>query len=114
SAASIAESSRTSLDEEYGDMLEEASREDRIKEERRRSSGSTATFSSFHSNANGKYRSTHSRPGSFDWMAPTRRTASIESASSSPTVAQHNQFSFASSSDRAAHGRTESQEWARF
>lgn len=103
---------RTSLDEEVGDTDEENVRDKMIYHDlQRRSSGS-----SFHSFAsrNSQQVGGHSRPSSIDFSLSKhgRRTASIESASSSPTVAQHNQFVF---TPPAAHaGVRSSQDWDRF
>lgn len=87
---------RTSIDyddAEAGDTDEELLREEQARNEqerRRRSSGSSfQSMSSF------------SRPPSFDYTSTSkhgRRTASIESASSSPTVAQHHHFAFPTTS----------------
>lgn len=110
---------RTSLDEEIGDTDEENAR-DQINyyDLQRRSSGS-----SYHSFAS-RYSQNqpiktndhngHSRPSSIDFSITKhgRRTASIESASSSPTVAQHHQFGFAPHVAHSA-GRL-SQDWDRF
>lgn len=102
---------RTSLDEEAGDTDEEISRErNAYNELQRRSSGSSfQSFASRQSMTGPHQHQHHSRPASMDFSKHGRRTASIESASSSPTVAQHHQFAVPSHGS----GRV-SQEWDRF
>lgn len=104
---------RTSLDEEIGDTDEENARDKNTYYNlQRRSSGSSyQSFASRQSHQTGL--SGHSRPSSIDFSSKHgRRTASIESASSSPTVAQHNQFVI---TPPGTHKSARlSQEWDRF
>lgn len=111
---------RTSLDEEVGDTDEENARDQmNYYDLQRRSSGSSyQSFASRYSQNHQPYNHQgrqHSRPSSIDFSSTKhgRRTASIESASSSPTVAQHHQFGFPSSATQSAGARL-SQEWDRF
>lgn len=115
---------RTSLDEEAGDTDEEISREkNTFNELQRRSSGSSFQSFASRNSANHQHytyphhahpQGGHSRPSSIDFSRHGRRTASIESASSSPTVAQHNQFAFPLPGAVHGSGARLSQEWDRF
>lgn len=109
---------RTSFDEEVGDTDGENARDQAtFCNLQRRSSGSSYySFASRNSqaphiiNTNGN----HSRPSSIDFSLSKygRRTASVESVTSSPTVAQHHQFTFTQPVTQDT-GRL-SQEWDRF
>jgi hypothetical protein len=113
---------RTSLDEETGDPLEEDYARQKISSElQRRSSGSS--FHSFNSHytyapSSSHTSKSHSRPASIDYSANAkhgRRTASIETASSSPSVAQHHQFGYSTAAfSPTTPAVRSSQEWDRF